>query len=76
MSKFFIHWAKIVYLFRFTNITKLYIERSKDDKLPPKQKITKDMILEATFQITSESGFDAVNARSLAKNWLLHSANF
>lgn len=35
--------------------------------MPPKQKITKDMILEATFQITRESGFDAVNARGLGK---------
>jgi AcrR family transcriptional regulator len=35
--------------------------------LPPKQKITKEMILEATFQITREKGFESVNARSLAK---------
>lgn len=35
--------------------------------MPPKQKITKDMILEATFQITREKGFDSVNSRSLAK---------
>jgi AcrR family transcriptional regulator len=34
--------------------------------LPPKQKITREMILEATFQITRENGFDSVNARSLA----------
>jgi AcrR family transcriptional regulator len=35
--------------------------------MPPKQKITKEMILEATFQITREKGFESVNARSLAK---------
>ncbi|MDF2519901.1 MAG: hypothetical protein K0R84_529 [Clostridia bacterium] len=35
--------------------------------MPPKQKITKDMILEAAFQITKEKGFEGVNARSLAK---------
>lgn len=35
--------------------------------MPPKQKITKDMIFKATFQITKEKGFESVNARSLAK---------
>jgi AcrR family transcriptional regulator len=35
--------------------------------MPPKQKITKEMILEAAFKITREEGFEAVNARSLAK---------
>lgn len=35
--------------------------------MPPKQKITKEMILEAAFQITREKGYDSVNARSLAK---------
>lgn len=35
--------------------------------MPPKQKITKEMILEAAFKITRELGFEAVNARSLAK---------
>lgn len=35
--------------------------------MPPKQKITKEMILEAAFQITREEGFAAVNARSLGK---------
>lgn len=35
--------------------------------MPPKQKITKEMILEATFKITREKGFESVNARSLAK---------
>jgi AcrR family transcriptional regulator len=34
--------------------------------VPPKQKITKEMILEAAFQITKEKGFEGVNARSLA----------
>lgn len=35
--------------------------------MPPKQKITTQMILEAAFQITREKGFEGVNARSLAK---------
>lgn len=35
--------------------------------MPPKQKITIEMILDATFQITREKGFESVNARSLAK---------
>ena len=35
--------------------------------MAPKQKITKEMILEAAFKITKESGFESVNARSLAK---------
>lgn len=35
--------------------------------MPPKQKVTKEMILDAAFQITREHGFEAVNARSLAK---------
>jgi AcrR family transcriptional regulator len=35
--------------------------------MPPKQKITKEMILEAAFKITRDEGFDSVNARSLAK---------
>jgi len=35
--------------------------------MPRKQKITKEMILEAAFQITKENGFESVNARSLAK---------
>jgi AcrR family transcriptional regulator len=35
--------------------------------MPPKEKITKEMILDAAFQITRENGFDSVNSRSLAK---------
>lgn len=35
--------------------------------MAPKQKITKEMILQATFQITKEKGFESVNARNLAK---------
>lgn len=34
--------------------------------MAPKQKITKEMILEAAFNITKENGFESVNARSLA----------
>ncbi|WP_081454646.1 TetR/AcrR family transcriptional regulator [Sphaerochaeta globosa] len=34
--------------------------------MAPKQKITKEMILEATFHITREHGYENVNARSLA----------
>jgi AcrR family transcriptional regulator len=35
--------------------------------MPPKQKISKQMILDAAFHITREKGFEGVNARSLAK---------
>lgn len=35
--------------------------------MAPKQKITNEMILEAAFKITRRSGFESVNARSLAK---------
>jgi AcrR family transcriptional regulator len=35
--------------------------------MPPKQKITQEMIFEGAFQITREKGFESVNARSLAK---------
>ena len=34
--------------------------------MPPKPKITKDMILTAVLNITRETGFEAVNARSIA----------
>lgn len=34
--------------------------------MAPKQKITKEIILEAAFKITREMGFENVNARSLA----------
>lgn len=35
--------------------------------MPPKQKITREMILEAAFSLTRTKGIDAVNARSIAK---------
>ncbi len=34
--------------------------------MPPKPKITKDMILKAVLNITRRTGFEAVNARSIA----------
>jgi len=34
--------------------------------MPPKAKITKDMILNTVLQITRESGFETVNARNIA----------
>lgn len=34
--------------------------------MPPKPKITKDMILYTVLEITREAGFEAVNARSIA----------
>lgn len=34
--------------------------------MPPKAKITKEMILNTALEITRDSGFDAVNARSIA----------
>lgn len=35
--------------------------------MPPKPKITKDMILSAVLDLTQETGFETVNARSIAK---------
>ena len=35
--------------------------------MPPKAKITKEKVLQAALEITRESGFSAVNARSLAE---------
>lgn len=34
--------------------------------MPPQAKITRQMILDATLEITRQSGFEAVNARSIA----------
>ncbi len=34
--------------------------------MPPKVKITKEMIINAAFEITRENGIDAVNAKSVA----------
>lgn len=34
--------------------------------MPPKAKITKDMILNTVLELTRETGFDTVNARSIA----------
>lgn len=35
--------------------------------MPPKQKITREMILEAGFQLVRKSGIDIVNSRNIAK---------
>lgn len=35
--------------------------------MPPRQKVTKEMILEKSFKIVRKSGIDAVTARSVAK---------
>lgn len=34
--------------------------------MPPKAKVTEDMILNAVLEITRETGFETVNARSIA----------
>ena len=34
--------------------------------MPPKPKITKNMILETVLKITQKTGFETVNARSIA----------
>lgn len=44
-----------------------YIRAEKgDNAMPPKPKITKDLILNAALDITRETGFETVNARSIA----------
>lgn len=35
--------------------------------MPPKQKIAREMILEAGFQLVRKSGIDNVNSRNVAK---------
>ena len=35
--------------------------------MPPKQRITREMILERSFEMFCRDGMDAVNARSVAK---------
>lgn len=35
--------------------------------MPPKAKITKEMIIDAAFEITRESGIEAVNARTISE---------
>ena len=37
--------------------------------MPPKAKITKNMILNTVLEITQETGFETVNARSIASNY-------
>lgn len=38
----------------------------RGNSMPPKVKITKDMILNAVLKITQETGFESINARSIA----------
>lgn len=45
--------------------------------MPPKAKITKEMILQTVLEMTREAGFEAVNARSIASRLgVLYSADF
>lgn len=45
----------------------LYIKfQEKGNGMPPKAKITKNMILNTVLEITQETGFETVNARSIA----------
>lgn len=39
----------------------------RDNRLPPKSELTKQMILDAAFKIVQEEGLDAVTARNIAK---------
>ncbi len=38
--------------------------------MPPKAKITKDMILNIVFDITRDTGYETVNARSISNKLL------
>ena len=40
--------------------------------MPPKAKITKEMILNTVLEITREAGFESVNARSISGLSLIH----
>ena len=35
--------------------------------VPPKAKVTKDMIIDAAFEVARESGVENINARTVAK---------
>ena len=35
--------------------------------MPPKAKVTKDMIIDAAFEVARESGVENINARTVAK---------
>ena len=49
----------------------------EDSILAPKQKITREQLLEIAFDITRKEGFSAVTARSVAKAaGMLHTAGF
>lgn len=41
-------------------------DKEKEIGMPPKPKVTKDMILNTVLEITRKTGFEAVNARSIA----------
>ncbi len=40
--------------------------REKENNMPSKAKVTKEMILDTVLKITKETGFETVNARSIA----------
>lgn len=40
---------------------------TEEDKVPPKVKITKDMIVDAAFEVVRETGAENINARTVAK---------
>lgn len=44
-----------------------YKSKRKESHMPPKPKITKDMILTTVLKITQQAGFEAVSARSIAE---------
>lgn len=42
--------------------------------MPPKAKITKEMVIDAAFEVAHETGAENINARTVAKNCIvLHS---
>ena len=45
--------------------------------MPPKAKVTKDMIIDAAFEVARESGVENINARdSCKKAELFHAASY
>ena len=44
--------------------------------MPPKKRITKELILQKAFEIIHEEGIESLNARYLATAELLYNADF
>lgn len=44
--------------------------------MPPKPKITKEMVINAAFEVAREAGGENINARTVAKTELFHTSRY